>query len=293
MNRRSRPIKARRVTFDWSETPLHWVDGDPVTTHVINVLHLLLPAGERWFCNVYRQALPLVDDDEELRGQVKGFIGQEAVHSRAHAEVLRHLKAEGLDTGRYTRFIEWVFETLLGDGRVEAAEHRSSAERPLSRWARRQALHQRLAYIAAIEHFTCVLGAWVLEPGGLDGEGVDPTMVDLLRWHGAEEVEHRDVAYDLYLHVDGSYVRRVLAMALVAPTMLVLWVVGTRFMQRHDPQAPTPGWPATLQGIRQGIVQGRLPDLRLLLRAVPRYMKPGHHPSQEGSTERALQYLGH
>jgi hypothetical protein len=38
------------------------VPGDAQTTHTANVLHLLLPAGERWFVDVYRQVLPEVTD---------------------------------------------------------------------------------------------------------------------------------------------------------------------------------------------------------------------------------------
>ena len=107
-------IKARRVTFDWATTPLHWVPDDAFTTHVINVLHLLLPAGEKWFCDVFRQALPLVGDGP-LREEAKGFIGQEAVHARAHSLVLDHLAAQGLDTAAYTARVDWMFERLLGD----------------------------------------------------------------------------------------------------------------------------------------------------------------------------------
>jgi uncharacterized protein len=70
-------IRPRRVRFDWKATPLHWIPDDPGTTHFINVLHLLLPAGEKWFVDVYREALPLVTD-ERLREEVKGFMGQEA-----------------------------------------------------------------------------------------------------------------------------------------------------------------------------------------------------------------------
>ena len=35
-------------------------------------------------------------------------------------------------------------------------------------------------------------------------------MLDLLRWHGAEEVEHRALVYDVYHHVGGSYLIGVL-----------------------------------------------------------------------------------
>lgn len=41
----SHEIAPRRVSFDWSRTPRHWIPGEPTATHVINVLHLLLPAG--------------------------------------------------------------------------------------------------------------------------------------------------------------------------------------------------------------------------------------------------------
>ena len=105
-------IRPRQVRFEWASTPLHWVPDDPMTSHLIDVLHLLLPAGERWFVNVYRQVLPQIAD-ERLRGEVRGFMGQEAVHARAHAAVLDHLREHGLETAAYTRRVEWLFDRLL------------------------------------------------------------------------------------------------------------------------------------------------------------------------------------
>jgi predicted metal-dependent hydrolase len=93
------PRRRRMVRFDWSGTPLHWVPDDPFSTHMINVLHLLLPAGERWFIQVVNEAAPLITDDE-LAAAEKPFIQQETWHAQAHALVLQHL-AEG--TARYLR----------------------------------------------------------------------------------------------------------------------------------------------------------------------------------------------
>src|ERR1700683_4003431 len=36
-------LEARDVAFDWAKLPFHYVPGEPFTTHMLNVLHLLLP----------------------------------------------------------------------------------------------------------------------------------------------------------------------------------------------------------------------------------------------------------
>ncbi|GGM53661.1 metal-dependent hydrolase [Longimycelium tulufanense] len=250
--------------------------GDPFATHVINVLHLLLPAGERWFVSVLKQALPLIRD-EKIRSDVLGFIGQEAVHAEAHHSVLEHLPSQGLDPTPYTRQIEWFFERILGD-------------RELTGKAAEEWLVERLAIIAAIEHVTAFLGQWVLDARALDEIGADPTMLDLLRWHGAEEVEHRSVAFDLYMHVDGRYLRRVRAMLVVAVVMSWLWARGVRFLMRTDPHLRgliKPRW----RDLRRTRRLGRTPGYLDVLRSLARYFRRSYHPSQEGSTEQAVAYL--
>jgi predicted metal-dependent hydrolase len=39
-------------------------------------------------------------------------------------------------------------------------------------------------------------------------------MVDLFRWHGSEEVEHRMVAHDVAVYFHDSYVDRIRAMTM-------------------------------------------------------------------------------
>lgn len=270
-------LKARKVSFDWEETPLHWVPGDPFTTHTINVLHLLLPAGERWFVHVYRQVLPYIRDDR-LREDVIGFIGQEAVHSQAHDDVLPHLKKLGLDPTPYTAQVDWLFEKLLGDRTLPPGR------------ARRWWLMERVALIAAIEHYTAFLGDWVLGAEELDRRGADPMMLDLLRWHGAEEVEHRAVAFDLFLHVDGGYRRRVRTWATAFSALVFLWQRGIRFFLENDPVLPAGSTGSLRDFVRRG-QQGVLPSAPAMLRSVPRYLGRAYHPSQEGDTARAVAYL--
>lgn len=269
-------LKARKVAFAWEDTPLHWVPGDPFTTHTINVLHLLLPAGERWFVHVYKQVLPHIRDDR-LREDVIGFIDQEAVHSQAHDDVLPHLRALGLDPTPYTAQVDWFFEKLLGDRTLPPGKARS--------WW----LKERVALIAAIEHYTAFLGDWVLGADELDRRGADPVMLDLLRWHGAEEVEHRSVAFDLFMHVDGSYRRRVRTWAAAFSALVFLWQRGTRFFMANDPTLLDRR--ASFRDFYDGGRRGVLPSTPAMLRSIPRYLSRTYHPSQEGSTAQALAYL--
>ncbi|MEW2525275.1 metal-dependent hydrolase [Streptomyces sp. NPDC047071] len=275
-------IVPRRVSFDWDATPLHWIPDEPTATHVINVLHLLLPAGERWFVRVFKEGLPLITDPV-LRADVKGFMGQEATHSVQHAYVLDHLAAQRLDTTGFTKYVDFLFEKLLGE--------RPPLGAPV---ATQEWLRFRLAIVAAIEQFTAVLGDWVLHAEGLDRARADEVMLDLLRWHGAEEVEHRAVAFDMYQHCGGTgaprYVRRVAGMAVTAPVMLYLWLWGAAYLVRHDPRLAG-RLRYSLLAHHRAVRKGLLPPWRQIGAAVPRYLRRSYHPSQEGSLRRAVEYL--
>jgi predicted metal-dependent hydrolase len=274
--REGHPAERRMVRFDWSDTPLHWVPGDPFSTHMVNVLHLLLPAGERWFIGVVTEAKPFVKDPEVLEA-IQPFVQQESWHAWAHAMVLEHLAAQGIDSEPFTKALEQWFE--------RTGSPKPGWPQPLQRWW----LHRRLADVAAIEHFTAVLGQWVIKNRGLDYAGADPLMLDLLRWHGAEEVEHRSLVFDVYQDLSGSYLLRCLAMAFVAPSLLTWWLRGVRYLMAHDPTSPgRPRWRDWLRAARQY----RVPGPWMLIATTPlRYMRPSHHPSSEASSELALQYL--
>ena len=270
-------LEARDVDFDWAKLPFHYVPDEPLATHVLNVLHLLLPAGEEFFVEVFKKTLPLIKDDQ-LRLDVQGFIGQEAMHSQAHSGVLNHFAARGVDVTPFTDQIRWLFDRVLGD------KPRRSTRRQHS-W-----LLEQVAFIAAIEHYTAVLGEWILNSPQLDVVGADPVMLDMLRWHGAEEVEHKAVAFDTMKHLRGGYWRQARTQLAVGPVMLLMWIRGVRFMYSVDPLLPPgtkPRWRDYLRAARRGLVPGPL----RLVRVVADYYQPGFHPSQLGGLERAVDYL--
>jgi len=264
------------VRFDWSTTPVHWVPDDPFSTHMINVLHLLLPAGERWFIGVVNEASGLVRDPE-LSEAIKPFVQQESWHAWAHAAVLEQLAACGIDSGPFTSRLEAWFDKIGSD--------KPNWPRSLQRWW----LHRRLAEVAAIEHFTAVLGQWVIQSRGLDYARADPTMLDLLRWHGSEEIEHRSLVYDVFQELSGSYLLRCAGMLFTAPALLGWWLYGVRYLMSEDPTVDRgPRWRDWLRAARQY----RVPGPWMLIVTTPlRYLRPSHHPLHEASTELAMQYL--
>jgi uncharacterized protein len=270
------PTHRRKARFDWSNTPVHWIPGDSFSTHMLNVFHLLLPACERWFIQAISEAEPLVDDPQ-LKAAIKPFIQQESWHAWAHQLVLQHLAEQGIDTTPYTdKLQEWL--SKLG-------ETHPGWPRVLQRWW----LYRRLAVAAALEPFNAALGQWLIQNRGLEDAGADQTMLDLLRWHGAEEIEHRSLVFDVYQNVCGNYAVRALTMLSTAPTFSFWWIAGVRFLMAHDPTITTkPRWRDWLRAARQH----RVPGPWLVIVTVPsHYIRPGHHPSAEASTQLAMDYL--
>jgi predicted metal-dependent hydrolase len=260
-------LQPRDVRFDWTGLPLRWIPGQPHASHIINVLHLLLPEGERWFAKTFQQALEYVTD-ERLRDDVTGFIAQEAIHAEAHQGVLDYFAQHGLDTTPYIRHIEWLFRRLLGET------------------ATRGELAAHVATVAAIEHYTAFLGHWVLNNDELDAANAHPVMLDLLRWHGAEEVEHRSVAYDLMVHLDPSYLHRVRAFLIAGPLLYWLWIRGARYLLKAD------GERIRWRDYQDAANRGLVPGPKLLARSALSYLRPGYHPVQEADTRQAIAYLG-
>ena len=276
----------RKVQFDWSETPLDWIPDQPFASHFINQINMILPAGEFWFCKLYNKALPHITD-AKLREDVQIFIRQEAMHARGHGGAINdYLKARGVDTDRNTRIMDWLFNEPLAD---------APFGRKLPAFLEKRWLVFRLGIIAAIEHMTCVLGQYALDNKTWDAAGADPVLLDLLRWHGAEEVEHRCVAFDLYRHLGGGYASRYYLATIAIPLIFGLWADGAAHIMGQDarfadkkPKAWKPWIWLEWQRVSK---TGHLPSLGWLMKRELPFLYPWYDPSQEGSTEQALAYL--
>jgi hypothetical protein len=176
------PIGPRHPTFELDEClGRDWHGGDPFRTAFFNALSLTFPQGEKFFIDSIREFQPGITD-AKLAREIRGFIGQEAIHSREHRLLNEAIcRTRGYDPEfmerRLQREMDWAKANLT----------------PI----------QRLGATVVTEHLTAILGnAALTDPAWLDG--ADPRMLELWRWHAVEEVEHKAVAFDTYIASGGS-----------------------------------------------------------------------------------------
>ncbi len=202
--------RVRDPGIDLHGVPRHWFGENVVATHIANGVNLLFPAGERFFVRAVKHYLEDLDD-ETLRARVKGFFGQEGRHAKEHDDYNRILEAHGF---RVDRFLDWY-------ERVAYANIERVSPPAL-----------RLAATAACEHFTAILAENALEMRFLDV--ADPRMRALLLWHACEEIEHRDVAFDVLVAVNPSYALRVAGLAVATACLAGFWTAGTLHLLEQE-----------------------------------------------------------
>lgn len=189
-------VAPRDIRFDLDGARSgHWLGGDPVGTAVFNALSLTFPDGERLFMDAVRHYRGQVSG--KLAEDVRGFIAQEAIHSREH-----HGLNQLIDRNRYP------VAGIEADIRERIAYSRSRGPMAM------------LISTIALEHFTAMMAEMHHKHQDVFAN-VSPGLERLWRWHAMEETEHKAVAYDVYMHVtrDWSplqrYMRRCTAMAII------------------------------------------------------------------------------
>jgi hypothetical protein len=191
-------VLPRDIRFDVSDAKTgHWLSGDPVGTAVFNALSLTFPDGERLFMDAVRHYRPQLKG--KLLDDVRGFIAQEAIHSREH-----HALNQLIDRERYA-----------------AAAEIEAEIRQRTTFARTRGPMAMLVSTIALEHFTAMMAEMHMAHQDLF-DGASPEIEKLWRWHAMEETEHKAVAYDVFMEVtkDWSpflrYRRRVISMAIIS-----------------------------------------------------------------------------
>lgn len=252
-------IKPRNPKFGFSEEqiPKYWFKNSPLATHLVNSLNLLFPEGERMFIRAVKEFSGEIQD-QELKEQMQGFMAQEVQHGREHEMFFETLRAQGFEIDDFLKWYKWLSFDVI--------------ERKLSK-------KMRLSWTAALEHYTAVFAEWALGESYLR-QGAHPIIGDLLRWHAAEEIEHRTVAFDVLDAVAPGYFLRISGMALASMSLGFFWMAGVRHLFKQDNEARL-----SLEQLRE--LYKNFVGRGYLLKAYLQYLRPGFHPSQVNNEDLA------
>ena len=195
-------------------TPRLWHGGRVEATAIYNALSSTFPKGEAFFVDsvrAFRKGAP-----PRLAEEIKAFTTQEVIHSREHLAFNRRAADAGYDL---TKLEQRVDERLA-----------VTKSKPLV---------VSLAATMALEHFTAILAHELLrDPRHL--ERADQEAAELWRWHACEEIEHKGVAYDTWLHATTHWTRwkrwkvKAKVMLFITRNFLVDRTAGALELMRQD-----------------------------------------------------------
>ncbi len=169
-------ITVRKPQFNPQAIRRHYFANSPLMSHLLTALSSTFPIGEQFFVHSVRNVRDKVKD-EKLQAQIAAFIGQEAMHSKAHAEFNAAWRRDDYHLDRFQAWLERKNSYVKG-------------------------FHPKiqLAITCAFEHFTALLGGYILRHPEILAS-LDEDTIKLWVWHAIEEIEHRAVAFDVYRQV--------------------------------------------------------------------------------------------
>ena len=190
------PIVRSNLDFKLTDVPRYWFAGDPFLTRMFDALSLTFPDGERYFIQSVRLFRDQIQDPD-LKQRVADFIRQEAQHGIAHDKMNQIMKDQGMPVDQFIQRLNKVFKFEL--------KYRSP--------------QYNIAMTAAAEHLTALMAeTFYGEKETL--QDAHPYVRALFAWHAIEEMEHRDVAFDVMQQV-GNVHEVTRKMALVLTTGLM------------------------------------------------------------------------
>lgn len=246
------PVRHLRVAPEVVDT--NWiVADDPIFSHLLATLSAVFPKGEEFFVASVRRHRDAVADQSTLKAQVKGFIGQEAMHSREHRTLNSQLAELGYNTVRADETVGRICAAIL------AMPPKTLA----------------IAATSAAEHYTGLLGETALDHDPtrevlFGQEAVEP----LICWHALEELEHKNVAFDVLVAAGGHYPIRVAGFFVTTTALAGYIAVEWGRSVFEDRRKITR---SHLRQFGRNFMRQRLLSPQFFMKAFE-YLRPGFHP---------------
>jgi predicted metal-dependent hydrolase len=253
--------------------PAHWTAASALQSHVLNTLSLMFPDGERFFVRSVKYFSDRATDDK-MRAEIKAFIGQETQHGAAHDRFNAAIRPALADMSWFMYLFTvptfqglepWIHKLDLGMefGRVGA-----------------------LSVTAAAENMTAGFANMVFEDKELQ-TAVREDIRDLFMWHAAEEIEHRELAFDLLRKVNDAYWVRMFGASVAYAIIFGYVVIGTAWFMLNDKNYPWSKLPADLVKI----FTDKFGLGKLFVDGFIDYARPDFHQADAPAHPQAGEYL--
>ena len=249
------PIVRSNLDFKLADVPRYWFAGDPFLTRMFDALSLTFPDGERYFIQSVRLFRDQIQDPD-LKQRVADFIRQEAQHGIAHDKMNQIMKDQGMPVDQFIQRLNKVFKFEL--------KYRSP--------------QYNIAMTAAAEHLTALMAeTYYGEKETL--QDAHPYVRALFAWHAIEEMEHRDVAFDVMQQVGNvPEVTRKMALVLTTGLMFGFTLYRANVMLKCDGFNRTQRLKMNVRGLQW--LFGKQGKLRKMQSQYRDWFKPDFHPSQ-------------
>lgn len=249
------PIVRSNLDFKLADVPRYWFAGDPFLTRMFDALSLTFPDGERYFIQSVRLFRDQIQDPD-LKQRVADFIRQEAQHGIAHDKMNQIMKDQGMPVDQFIQRLNKVFKFEL--------KYRSP--------------QYNIAMTAAAEHLTALMAeTFYGEKETL--QDAHPYVRALFAWHAIEEMEHRDVAFDVMQQVGNvPEMTRKMALVLTTGLMFGFTLYRANVMLKCDGFNRTQRLKMNVRGLQW--LFGKQGKLRKMQSQYRDWFKPDFHPSQ-------------
>lgn len=254
-------ITVRRPKLKLERIPRYYFGHSPVTSHLLTALSATFPIGEQFFVHSVRNVRDRVVHNEKLQAEISAFIGQEAMHSHAHNDFNNSWRR---DDYQLDGFLKWIAKE---DGRLKTFPPKV-----------------QLAITCAVEHYTAMLGRYILQHPDLVNS-FDQQAARLWLWHAVEELEHRSVAFDVYQSVFNDLETRKKVMRLLTPGFINMIIYATVRLFWQDRKSSLPQVKANLAGLYK--------LTKMMIALVPEYLsyfKADFHPAEVDVADLLVQW---
>jgi predicted metal-dependent hydrolase len=256
-------IVVRKMPFEFpDEIDAHWNRNKPEWSHMVSGASLAMPYLEPYLIRSMRKAYEKINSDE-LKKEVKLYMGQEAQHYQQHRK---------------------FNDILIKQGYPELKGIEAEMKEEFTDFEKNRSLKFNLAYACGFESMALAMGHWLVKDRDYLFGGSDTRVASLILWHFVEEIEHKNVAFDVYQAVYGNYFYR---------------VYGTIFATLHVMKFSRKAYQAMLKKDGMwGSPRSRWNLLKMQLRfftnMIPPTLSaclPGHHPSEVKDPKWCLDWI--